>query len=146
MPQFLAGETLPAPKLDAMGITAQFEATTNSSAFTVDTVTDMVLNNVPVIGGDRYALHLHTGVQGLTAGTRWDLEARVNGVVVGRLGVADGDITQDVDGTVYWTAPATQATDDFDVFANEQTVGADLTLSATANLPRWFTITNIGAL
>jgi hypothetical protein len=146
MPEFLAGETLPAPKLDAMGITAQFVSNVNSSAFTVDTVTDMVLNNVPVIAGDTYALHLHTGTTHSASPSRWDLEARVNGVVVGRFGISEAGDLEDIDGTVYWTAPTTQATDDFDVFGNEQSGAGDLTLNGTATIPRWFTIVNIGAL
>lgn len=151
MPIFLAGETLPASKLAQMGVVAQFVSTANGSTLTGTTDTDMVLNNVPVIAGDLYAIHLHTRVDHTAAGGRWNAILNVNGSTVGTLAVSQNETAlatvRQWDGTVYWTASVTQATDDFVVQAVETAGGtADIQLVASATAPRWLTITNVGRL
>jgi hypothetical protein len=146
MPTAAPGESFAASRYNALGITAQFEATANGATLTVDTVTDMVLNNVPVIAGDTYAIHLNTRISLTAGGGVWVLEARVNGTKIGEFGWVQVNAQDVVDGTVYWDAPVTQATDDFDVFANEITVGSDLVLVGAAGVPRTLTITNVSAL
>lgn len=128
------------------GVIAQFVDTTNDGPHTADTVTDMVLNNVSQIADHVYSAHLHTRVTNSAAGARWDLECRRNGTVIGRFGLVDTNILQDIDGTVWWTATATGGTDDFDVFANEISGASDLTLTASATVPRQLTIVDHGKL
>ncbi|MGH9204644.1 MAG: hypothetical protein ACRD2A_25730, partial [Vicinamibacterales bacterium] len=85
-------------------------------------------------------------VLGNTA-SRWDLVLRVNGTTVGRLAICESAVAGTADGTVHWKAPATLATDDFTVFADEITASAGaFTLFADAIIPRTLTITDIGVI
>jgi hypothetical protein len=111
--------------------------------------TDMVLNNVPVISGHLYAIHLHTEVLFSAVIARWIAQLTVNGTVVGRFddqtNRAATAFESMFDGTVHWTAPATQATDDFVVQVDEVTATAStLQLIAGAVVPRTLTITDLG--
>lgn len=134
----------------ALGIVDQFEATANTAALTADTATDMVLNNEPVVAGRTYAFHLHTWANLSAATGDWDLMLRVNGTIVDRLAyVQNTAATAEnrlLDGWCYWTAPTTQATDDFDVYANEVAGTANLTLLASATGKRTFTMHDVGVL
>jgi hypothetical protein len=127
-------------------IVAQFVATTNNGAHTVDTITDMVHTNVSVTAGHTYALSFHSNVLIGAGAGQWSILARVNGTAVGRYteGLTVG--SRDVDGTVYWIAPTTQATDDLEIFADETVDGSALTLQAGATAPRWFTVIDLGVL
>ena len=131
--------------VDQLGLTALDFSTSNGSIFSVSSVTDMSLTNVSVVQDHVYAVHFH-GTYQITAGS-WDIRARVNGAVIGRFYTTLGQSNiGEVDGTVYWTAPATQATDDFDVQAEEIGGGGTFQLLASASDPRWFTVTSLGKL
>lgn len=134
----------------AGGIVRQFAAAFSSAALTVDTVTDMVLSNVPVVAGRTYAFHFHSDVNLSAALGDWAFDLQVNGVTVDRLvyvqNVAATSENRTADGVCYWTAPATQATDDFQVLANEIGGTASLTLLASATNRRTFTVHDVGVL
>ena len=132
---------------DKVGIRRQHKLTANSAGISVDGLTDFVLNNVPVVQSYTYAVHLHSQAQ-LSASGLWNIGLRVNGATVdhfftiGQFGTASSTF----DSTVYWTAPATQATDDFTVFADEINDGSTLTFTASATQPRYLTITSLGII
>jgi hypothetical protein len=134
------------------GIIRQQQLTTDGAVFNADSVTDMVLTNVPVIGGRTYEIHLHTEVSfaSLDVTARWILETRINGVVLDRfanLMPAVGGTTQlSVDASVFWTPTLTAETDDIDVFANELTNGADIQLRGSATSTRILTLTDVGVI
>lgn len=134
----------------AFGMVDQFTATANSSGYTADTATDMVLNNVSVVAGRTYCFHLHTWTNLSAAVGDFGLDLRLNGTIIDRLGyVQNVTATSEnrmVDGMCFWTAPTTQATDDFDVYANELGGAATLTLTASAAVPRKFTVIDLGVL
>lgn len=132
------------------GVVAQQVETTNDGGHSADTATDFALSNVPVVAGRLYAIHMHSDVlfASVDVNARWVLRLRLNGSNIAvfedlepRVG---GNSRRVSDATCYWEAPTTQATDDFDVFADEIVNGADITLEASATNPRWFTITDIG--
>jgi hypothetical protein len=128
------------------GIVALFSATANSTAFSVSTVSDMVLNNVAVVDNHWYGIHCHTDVS-LSGAAQWDINCRVNGTTIARFGHTSGyPVSTFISSTVFWQATATQATDDFDVFCDEITGAVTCTLSATSTRPRWFTITDLGVI
>jgi hypothetical protein len=59
--------------------------------------------------------------------------------------VNEDDVT-DIDGTVYWVAPTTQATDDIRIAGLEQSGSSSLVLTASATLPRYLTIIGLGVI
>jgi len=132
--------------VDRLGGIVQQKLTTNAAPLVNTNPTDMVLNNVPVVAGCTYAIHLHTGVQPLAVGARWDLHVQVNAVDVGRVGIVNEDDVTDIDGTVYWVAPTTQATDDIRIAGLEQSGSSSLVLTASATLPRYLTIIGLGVI
>lgn len=125
-------------------VAAPFDATASDGPHSATTTTDMVLNNVPVIIDHWYALHIHTQLT-LSGTGVWVLDLLVNGVAVDRMWRVDQvDPTPTADATVYWKAPATAATDDFAVRATEASGTATLTLTGSAAVHRWLTITDKG--
>jgi hypothetical protein len=141
-----------ADDLDARGIVAQYVRTSGSDGPHADlAVTAIVLNNVPVIAGHTYAFHLHTPSQMTAVIARWIATLNVNGVVTDRLddkrNPAAAVHDQMMDGTCYWIAPATRATDDFAVGVDEVTATAStLTLTSAATARQTFTCTDLGVL
>jgi hypothetical protein len=147
-----ASSTIPSYAIPR-GIIDQQPETTNDGPHSADAATDFALNNVPVIAGHTYALHLHTDLAfaSVDVASRWVLRLRVNGsneAVFEDCEPRVGGVTRRmVDATCYWVAPTTQATDDFTVFADEVAgAGADITLEASGTNPRWFTISDCGVL
>jgi hypothetical protein len=136
----------------AQGIIAQQVLTANGSGLTVSSDTDMLLNNVPVVAGRLYGIHLHTEVQLSAALGLWTLNLLINGAAYDRFErIENGpDASENVqkvytiDAMVTWEAPTTQATDDFLVRATEHSGTATLTLPASANVRRTLTIYDLG--
>lgn len=131
--------------VQARGIVARQVLTSSGSGLTASGLTDMVLNNVPVVAGRLYGIRLHSHFT-ITSAARWDMYVRLNGVDLDLLMTHEGTAATDAtrEGMVTWEAPTTQATDDFTVFANELTGTSTLTLFATAGLPRTFEIFDLG--
>jgi hypothetical protein len=121
-----------------------------SSAHSTSGLTDMVLNDVPVVIGHSYAIHLHSlGSLSADTGT-WRLLLRLNGSDIGCLDVVRNPsvaaVSMLADGTVWWKAPATQATDDFTVYAELQSGSTNLQLTASSTLHRTLTVADHGIL
>lgn len=144
-----ASSTIPSYAIPR-GIIAEQEETTDDGPHSADAATDFALNNVPVIAGHRYAFELHTDLSfaSVDVNARWVIRFRVNGSnvsVFDDLEPRVGGVSRRViDATCHWTAPTTQATDDFTVFADEIVNGADITLEASATNPRTFTCIDLG--
>lgn len=140
------------------GVIAQQVLTSDSAVFSADATSDLALTNVSVVQNHVYAIHLHTMTR-LEPGTIgwWSVSVHANGTSIGRAaeltvnpaqtGTADQQINRDViDATIYWTAPATQSTDDFDVRVVEQYGSYTLQFIGTPTTPRTFTITDLGVI
>jgi len=133
------------------GLVARQTLTAASSTFTGDSATDMVLNNVSVVQGRLY-MALIAGLADMSAATgQWQLNLHVNGTFVGTftrlVNEVAGAARHPINGVVFWTAPTTQATDDFTVEADERTGTSDVTLvggTDATNPPRTFAIFDVG--
>ena len=135
------------------GIVAQQVLTTSGSTFTGDATSDFVLNNVSVVQDHVYAIHIHSATTFTPGGSvaEWNINLNVNGSQLATLYTAVAETTNltqhpTVEGTVYWTAPATASTDDFTVLVNEFSGSFSFQFTATATVPRWFTITDLGVI
>lgn len=131
------------------GIGPQFVSTVNNGPHADLAVTDMVLNNVPVIAGHLLRFRVHTEVTISAVISTWILTFNVNGVVVDRFGRIDHLAavirTYAIDATCTWLAPATLATDDFAVGIDETTAtAATATLAAAATNRRRFEVEDLG--
>lgn len=117
-----------------------------SDIHTSDGVTDMVINDYFAIGGRTYEVVLKTQWILSAAGVWW-FNFRVNGTVVDRF--AEIGVTAAHTDTTYsaclWT-PATTGTYDLDVFANEVSGAAQLTINGFALGPRRLYVKDIGIL
>lgn len=106
--------------------------------------------NVPVVAGNRYGLKADFAVDfsSLANTAEWHFWVRLNGANLERFFILKPVVTgvsfQNVKGEVFWIAPSTQATDDFDVFAQEVQEGASLTPTGAGTLKRKFWIVDYG--
>lgn len=136
--------------VDGMGVIAQQTLTVDSPAYAANSLTDFVLNNVPVKAFYMYAIHIHTMCNLNAAVGDWGLVLRINGVDYSRMAyVQNRDAVSEnrmLDATVFWTAPATAATDDFTVFADEIAGSTTLVLQGSATVKRTFTIYSLGPI
>jgi hypothetical protein len=129
----------------------QFTATGNNGPHADLAVTDMVLNNVPVIAGHTYEFKVHTMVEVTAVISQWILTFNVNGTVTDRFikfrNPTAAAFDQMAEGTCRWVAPTTQATDDFAVGIDEQTAtAATCLLAGAATVRRTFTVDDLGIL
>jgi hypothetical protein len=133
-------------------IVAQQKLTSDSAVFSADGSSDFVLNNVPVIQNHVYAVHAHSDVTyaSVDVDARWVVRLRVNGANNSVLADMEprvaGVVRPPFSPTVYWTAPATQPTDDFTIFMDLAVAGATVQFEASATNPRFFTIIDHGPL
>lgn len=129
------------------GKIARQKLTTNSSGFTGDGATDMFINNVPVIAGRLYEIHLHSKYL-LSASGSWSVGCHINGTRIGEFDFANeaAGTTKMFDGTVQWEPSSTQATDDITVELDEFAGASTLTLQASADSPRTLTLKDIGTV
>lgn len=121
-----------------------FDATTSNGPHSADAATDMTITNVSVVAGRWYKISFHSQLELVGTGV-WTVDLRLNGSTIDRLCRIDQNtpvITADA--TVWWQAPTSQATDDFDVFANEASGTATLELVGAASVHRWLTIEDAG--
>ena len=133
------------------GVVARTTYASNNGAHSADATTDMANNNVSVIAGHLYEVRIG-GIAELSAATgAWQLNLNVNGAYVGtfcRLTNVSATMTRwNIDGSVWWVAPSTLATDDFTVEADERADGSTLTLiggSDATSPPRTFIIIDLG--
>lgn len=128
----------------ARGIVRQLSLDTPPAApYTGDTVTDMVLTNVPVVAGRTYGIHLHAEYD-LDIGSTYVIEGRVNGTVIDRFWrIEDEGTVQNedtIDATIYWTPSVTQATDDIDVYVRGIAGFGALNFTGTGDCKRTLTL------
>jgi hypothetical protein len=134
------------------GIIAQQVLIANSSAWSTDADTDMLLSNVSVVGGRTYGVHLHTQVLfgSLAVAATWTVNLKLNGTVIDRFAVFQpnigGNSRWTIDSTLYWTPAATGDTDDLLVSVDEGIDGADLTFEAAATARRTLTLLDVALL
>jgi hypothetical protein len=129
----------------ARGVIAQEALTANSTGYTVDTTTDMNLDNVPVVAGRIYAICLDVPYS-ISAAAQWALDCNINGSLFGRFGWVLSDASENghISGRVWWEPSVTASTDDIAVVANEVSGAGTLTLNGSATAPRSLTLIDMG--
>lgn len=127
------------------------QITTATPALAADgAIVGLVRNNVPVIIGHTYGLFVDFTVDwsSVDVDAEWHFWVRLNGANLEKVAVLRpivlGVSLQPVKGVVFWDAPATQSTDDFDVFADEIVNGATITPGGSATSKRKFWIVDYG--
>ena len=141
----------PVPQSTVGLVMAPFEAFASTAAYATSTTTDMVLNNVPVVAGRRYGIHLHTVVNfsSFEADARWDFMVRLNGADYRRVWIAQpvdvGISYFTVDGIVYWQPTVTRATDDLSLRMTQVNSTANtITLVGGPTIPRTLSVVDYG--
>jgi hypothetical protein len=132
----------------ARGVIAQFSSGSDSSTHSVTGDSDMVLNNVSVVQNHVYQVTLQSRalISVSVADGVWAAQLFVNGGQVGEFDYMQrpNSRTSSCQGIVYWTAPSTQATDDFVVRLIE--VGGTSTFQFIAAGTRTLTIIDLGVI
>lgn len=131
----------------------QIVVSTNSPSYTAGSaVTELVLDDVPLIGGVTYAFHCHELVEFTSASVeaRWTMHFRVNAAQIDRAMDLKPRVTGVsywiVDSWAYWT-PDTTDVYDIDMTVSENVAGADIQLQATtAGAFRHLTVHDAGVL
>lgn len=138
--------------VDKLGIVAQQTLTANGASFSATTTTDMALNNVSVIAGRTYAVHVLSQYEhgSVVANAAWSITLLINGALYRRMWITrpqnTGTMEGTIDATVYWTPSVTAATDDLAVQAVENIDGSTFQLTAGATFPRTMTLIDLGVL
>lgn len=94
------------------------EKSTGSPSYSDTAYTDMFLNNVSVVAGNRYGIKLNVSVKvaNVDVGSRWDLNIYKNGVHFKRFAILQPGTMNysfhQINSEVYWVPTLTQATDD----------------------------------
>jgi len=148
-PRFTLADETEDLSMAARGVIARFESEANDSGgpYSGDSVTDMVLSDVPVVAGRIYAVHLHTLIEfSATSSAAWNVFLRIDGNNHGPFDRLEASEVQRpmVDKTLYWE-PDTTGTYDLDVYLDEATgsVTASL-LGSGSNLRRTLTVIDLG--
>jgi hypothetical protein len=128
----------------------RFTSQADGALLSADSVTDMVLSNVPHISGHLYRFYLHSEVTFADLGTtgRWIIVLRDgSGTVVGRfcnlMFAVGGTLQTDINAWVEWEAPS-NGTEDFDVFADEVAGASTIQFRASAVSERYLTVEHVG--
>lgn len=125
-------------------------ATSTPGLTTSGVIVGLSRSNVPVVINHTYSLHADFAVDfsSVNNAAEWHFWFRLNGVTLERFFILKPVVTgvsfQNVKGTVFWDAPATASTDDFDVWAQEVQEGAIITPTGAATLKRKFWIVDHG--
>lgn len=133
------------------GVVHRSTYTSANGPHSADATTDMAANNVSVIAGHLYEIKVN-GLAALSALTgAWQINCHLNGSYLGTFTRITNEIagaTRDpINGSVFWEAPSTQATDDFTVEADLRTGTATITLvggSDATDPPRELVIVDLG--
>lgn len=129
--------------VDLHGVVAQLAQTTNET-LTASGNSTLVLNNVSVVAGRTYEIHFKSELS-LTSAGAWVVELYINGAAYDRLAVPRSTSADVFDASAWWTAPTTQATDDFLIHA-DKTSGGDLVFTGTATRRKTLTIIDHGVI
>ena len=126
---------------------------TSTPALTTDgVVVGLSRTNVPVTIGHTYGLFVDFTVDwsSVDVDAEWHFWVRLNGVNLEKVAVLRpvvlGISLQPVKGVVFWDAPATLSTDDFDVYADEIVNGATITPGGSSTSKRKFWIVDYGVV
>jgi len=145
------GPTGPAGPTTMRGVPVQ--VTTAGSLMSVSgAIPGLVKNNVSVVAGRTYGINVDFLVElaSVDVDAEWDFWCRLNGTNLDRFTSIHPGVTgvsyQPVKGQVFWVAPTTQATDDFDVFAGKVTTGSNITPSGSSTLKRKLWIVDYGVV
>lgn len=131
--------------VDKLGINARQSLTASGIGWSASADTDMLLNNVSVIAGRVYGIHLHSQVN-LTAAATWSVVCHLNGAQIAKFQHVDDAGTSTVDAMVYWLPSVTASTDDIVVHINEDSGTATFNFQASATDPRTLSLIDFGAL
>lgn len=130
---FIIGIVNPTP-----GLIRQIVVTTNSPPYSSgSTVTDLVLPDVPLLGGVTYSIHYHDLAEfsSVNAEARWILEARVDGDEIDRMADlkprSTGVSYWVIDSTTYYT-PSISGDYDIDILITEIVDGAGIELQGNS--------------
>lgn len=138
--------------VDKLGIVAQQALTTNNGPHAASADTDMLLNNVSVVAGRTYEVHLHTQCTfaSVSSTASWVVALKLNGAELDRFAtvipVQTGSLTFTIDSSVYWTPSVTAATDDLLVNARLVVAGAEISFGGAANARRTLTLIDHGVI
>ncbi len=145
------GPTGPAGPAGAMSLVgAPLNVGTALPALTIDGDLGLTRNNVPVTLNHVYGhvIDFTLQIACVDADARWDIWLRVNGSNFERFAVVQpailGVFHWPVRAEVFWTAPATLATDYFSIWADEVVDGANVTPSGSSTLRRKYKIIDYG--
>lgn len=143
------GPTGPAGPVALVG--APLAITTAGSSISVTgTIPGLVRNNVPVVINHVYGIAPDFNVEwsSIDADAEWHFWVRLNGANLEKFDVLRpvtlGVSYQKVRGEVFWTAPATASTDDFDILAERIDTGASFIPTGSSTLKRKLKITDYG--
>lgn len=130
---------------------APLAVTTAGSSISVSsTIPGLVRNNVPVVINHVYEIVPDFSVEwsSVDVDAEFHFWVRLNGANLEKFAVLRpvvlGISYQAVRGSVFWTAPATASTDDFDIFAERIVTGAAFIPTGSATLKRKMKIVDWG--
>lgn len=127
-------------------------ATSTSGLSASGAIVGLSRTNVPVVINHTYSLHADFAIDfsSVNNAAEWHFWFRLNGVNLERFFICKPVVTgvsfQNIKGTVFWDAPATASTDDFDVYAQEVQDGAVITPTGASTLKRKFWIVDHGVV
>jgi hypothetical protein len=125
-------------------------ASAGSSMSSSANISGLTRTNVPVVSGHTYGIKVDFLLEwsSLDVDARWDIWFNLNTVNIERfaviLPVVTGVSYQPVRSEVFWVAPATLATDDIAVFAQNVVGGATITPSGSSTLKRKLWVVDYG--
>lgn len=137
------GQVLP------VGPVRQLILTTSTASMGVTTNTDMAIESVPMVAGETYGFHLHTGVEisSVSVDARWLINLRLDGNVIERFWDLNHRVTGvfhvTIDSTVYLIADTTDVYD-IDVQAQLSGAGSSVEFEANSVAKRSLTVTHVG--
>lgn len=146
-----AGATGPAGATTMLGDPVQI-ATSTSALTASGVIVGLARTNVSVVIGHTYGIFVDFDMDwsSVDVDAEWHFWVRLNGANLEKFAIlrpiALGVSLQKAQGVVFWDAPATLATDDFDVFAQEIVNGASITPTGSATSKRKFWIVDFGVV
>lgn len=121
-----------------------------AAAISATGVTDMALDDVPMVADETYAIHAHTAsieVASVAAAARWLINLRINGLVTDRFIDIHSGVTgvthASLSATCFFTPPTTDVYD-VDVHAQQVAAGSTVQFEGSSTAKRTLTVTHIG--
>lgn len=145
------GATGPAGPTTMIGDPVQI-ATSTAALGTSGAIAGLSRTNVPVTIGHTYGIFADVPMDwgSVDVDAEWHFWVRLNGVNLEKFDIIRpivlGVSLQRAKGVVFWDAPATASTDDFDIFAQEIVDGANITPGGSATSKRKMWIVDYGVV